>query len=201
VSLYATSVTNTDIYKNRVSNYVTSIAHTLSILHPLILNDKIKVIIVEGNGLRDTVLEMFRTNILYTNNNETKYRRYGRNELMDIKSVIDTYKINDDDLVIKISGRYKLLSLYAFEKILKNPDYEAYINLNDTNPNEIKHPDSCSLALFGMRAKFWSAFNYTDENSYCEHELCRYVKQLNYFEIEKLYVACYDQYGSLFNVV
>ena len=74
---------------------------------------RVKPIIVENNGLRETYLDELSCDVVYTTNNVSNFAHKGVNELLDIKEVINKYNIQDDDIVIKLTGRYKLLELSA----------------------------------------------------------------------------------------
>ena len=73
-------------------------------------DNEIKPIIVENCGYRQTYLDNFNCDILYTNNNVHECIHKGYNELLDIKEVIAKYNISDDDIIIKLTGRYRLLN-------------------------------------------------------------------------------------------
>ena len=95
-----------------------------------------KVCIVEGNGKRETFLDDLGVEVLYTNNNTLEYRfdknlkkqnfheyslnpitthlpnthiNKGRNELLDVWDCIKHLNIQDDDFVIKLTGRYYIM--------------------------------------------------------------------------------------------
>lgn len=93
---------------HRQNRYIECINHVLQIIN----NDlDIKPIIVENNGLRKTYLDNLKCDVCYTDNNIIDYNHKGENELLDIKEVINRYNIKDDDIIIKLTGRYKLLNL------------------------------------------------------------------------------------------
>ena len=80
-------------------------------------------IIVENNGQRQTYLDNFIWNeksvqVIYTNNNQHTFRSKGVNELMDIKEVIHRLGIHDTDMIIKLTGRYKVFSPIFFKYII-----------------------------------------------------------------------------------
>ena len=107
--IITTSINNKHGIQNNIhrkNRYIKSITQLLS----LIYNDvNIKPIIVENNGLRKTFLDDLNCSVCYTENNHIHCKNKGGNELLDIKEVIHKYKIKDDDIIIKLTGRYKLL--------------------------------------------------------------------------------------------
>lgn len=85
---------------HRQNRYTDSIRQILK----LVENDlSIKPIIVENNGLRQTFLDDFKCDVIYTNNNNIPFRYKSKSnveykgliELLDIKEVINRYKIHD----------------------------------------------------------------------------------------------------------
>ena len=104
----------------RQERYLYAINETLKVL-PY----EIKPIIVENNGKRETYLDNFYHNqehlkVFYTENNKQQFKSKGANELLDIKEVIKKYNIQDDDIIIKLTGRYRVLSPKFFEYIIEN---------------------------------------------------------------------------------
>ena len=86
----------------------------------LISNEtNIKPIIVENNGIHETYLNNLKCDICYTNNNKYTLNHKGMNELLDIKHVIMKYNIQDNDYIIKLTGRYKLLNANFIELVKK----------------------------------------------------------------------------------
>lgn len=94
---------------HRQNRYVESITQLLKYT-----NSDIKPIIVENNGQRNTFLDQFGCDVCYTDNNKMNYPHKGANELLDIKEVIQRYSIQDDDTIIKLTGRYKLLNPFFY---------------------------------------------------------------------------------------
>ena len=109
--------------EHREKTYKEAITQTLRVLPA-----GIKPIIVENNGQRTTFLDDFGVDVLYTDNNDFRFRHKGVNELMDIKAVIRHFGIRDDDMVIKVTGRYKVMSPSFFRTIMDDQDgYDAFL--------------------------------------------------------------------------
>lgn len=162
---------NTEISKNRRNiRYIECINQLLL----LIQNDNnIKPIIVENCGLRSTYLNNFNCDIIYTNNNSYEFIHKGFNELLDIKEVINTYNIQDDDIIIKITGRYKLLNM-DFINLVKNYKKDAYIKFFNVCEKKYVYNDSV-LGLFAIKSKYIKNFNYRGDKS-PEVEFAEYVR-------------------------
>lgn len=149
-------------YEDRKESYINAITQTLSILP-----SEIRPIIVENSGLRETYLDTFGCDVHYTNNNDTIYIHHGVNELLDIKSVIDTYNIQDDDMVIKLTGRYTVLNDTFFKTVINNPDKDAFVKFFNICTLEFLENDSV-LGFFALRCKYLKEFNYASNATFSQ---------------------------------
>ncbi len=175
---------------NRENRYIECIQQLLEFIKDDIY---IKPIIIENNGIRKTFLNDMNCEVFYTNNNEIKYYHKGQNELLDIKNVIHEYNIQDDDIIIKLTGRYKLLNL-NFINLVKNNynNYEAFVKF--FNVCTLKYMnDDCVLGLFAIKCKYLKDFNYTfiksPECEFAEY-LRKYIDRNKIMEIERLNLEC-----------
>ena len=160
-------------YDSRKTRYIDCIQQTLSLLQKQ--NSSIIPIIVENNGLRKTYLDVFDCDILYTNNNQKKNKYKGVNELLDIKEVISHYQIQDNDMIIKLTGRYKLFDLSFVSLIESNPNKDAFIKFFDVYSQQYKQ-DDCVLGLFAIKCKYLKEFNYNEKYS-SEREFAKYLNE------------------------
>jgi hypothetical protein len=142
---------------HRKKRYIDSIEQLLQ----LVKNDiEIKPIIIENNGLRKTYLDMFNCDIVYSKNNKKKFKYKAANELLDIKEVINKYKIKNDDIIIKITGRYKLLNSNFINLVKDNSNtYDAFVKFYNVC-NKTFMFDDCVLGLFAVKCKYLKDFNY-----------------------------------------
>jgi hypothetical protein len=158
---------------SRKMRYIDCIQQILSLLQKE--NSPIIPIIVENNGLRQTYLDVFDCDILYTNHNQKKNKYKGINELCDIKEVISHYQIQDDDMIIKLTGRYKLFDLSFISLIESNPNKDAFIKFFDVYSQQYKQ-DDCVLGLFAIKCKYLKEFNYNEKDS-SEREFAKYINE------------------------
>lgn len=185
----------TRLHKNdeyRKRRYVESISHLLENIKDVSVHEHIKVIVVENNGQRNTYLDEFRNDfceILYTNNNQIAFPHKGGNELMDIKTAIHHYNIQHEDMIIKITGRYKLLDL-QFIDFVKNNNCDAYVKFFNVCTLQYL-PDDCVLGMFATKCKLLKNFEYKYIKS-PECEFAEYIKQnsTNLAEIQTLNLEC-----------
>jgi len=167
---------------HRKNRYMNSIGQLLN----LIRNDSsIKPIIVENNGLRHTYLNQLNCDILYTENNKLNFLQKAQNELLDIKQVISQYNIQDDDMIIKITGRYKLLNS-SFINLVKTNNHDAFVKFYNVCTRQFMRDDSV-LGLFAIKCKYLKNFNYEFKKS-PECEFAEYVRKNinNLLEIQNL---------------
>lgn len=171
---------------NRNNRYIECINQLLKLINN---DNNIKPIIVENNGLRNTYLNNLNCDIVYTNNNFYDFNHKGYNELLDIKEVINKYNIKDDDIIIKITGRYKLLNM-DFINIVKNNNKDAYVKFFNVCTKQFIYNDAV-LGLFAIKCKYLKLFNYNELNNKSpEVEFAEYIRsnidKNNLIEIENL---------------
>jgi len=142
---------------HRKNRYIDSIQQLLTFVES---DPSIKPVIVENNGQRSTYLDDLHCDVLYTDNNKTDFIHKGQNELLDIKAVIHHYRIRDDDMIIKITGRYKLISHSFINRVKDNlHHYDVFIKFFNVCAKEYLYND-CVLGLFAVKCKYIKNFNY-----------------------------------------
>ena len=112
-----------------------------------------KIIVVENNGKRETILDTLGCEVYYTNNNSLYVTNKGFKELRDILDCIKQYNIKDTDFIVKITGRYILHENSEFMDDIKNmrdAQYDCVIKYGPFfNPVNYKM-DDCITGLIGM---------------------------------------------------
>lgn len=176
---------------HRQNRYIECIKQLLNLTNDLTNDLTIKVIVVENNGFRKTFLDDLKCDICYTDNNKFNFKHKGENELLDIKHVINQYKIQDDDIVIKLTGRYKLLNL-DFINLVINNDLDGFVKFFNVCTKKYMF-DDCVLGLFAIKCKYLKDFKYKSLKS-AECEFADYIrKNINknkLIEVEQLYLEC-----------
>jgi hypothetical protein len=114
--IITTSLINCD-YENRKNQYIRSINRIIEITKNKL---NYKLVIVENNGQRKTFLDDFGLPVLYTNNNTINTNNKGIKELHDIFDCINFFNIKDDDMIVKLTGRYVVDIDSEVFKILDN---------------------------------------------------------------------------------
>lgn len=178
----------------RKDRYLYAISETLKLLP-----QEITPIIVENNGKRETYLDNFYHDVkpikvLYTENNKHNYKSKGSNELLDIKEVIQQYEIKDSDMIIKLTGRYRVLSSTFFKDIIENEKkYDAFVKFFGVDSLTFD-TYNCILGYYAIRTNYIKLFNHRsiDNNKYAEIAFARYIRfsGVRLKEIENLDVEC-----------
>tara|TARA_B100000424_G_C22807734_1_gene432763 strand:+ start:145 stop:783 length:639 start_codon:yes stop_codon:yes gene_type:complete len=145
------------------------------------LNNQIKIIIVENNGSRNTFLDELEVDVLYTENNKyycpNPHLHKGVVEFMDIKDVINKYNIHDDDIVIKLTGRYKLLNSNFLKLILENNNnYDVFMKFFNVSRSIFKK-DDCVMGLYGIRCKYLKEFQFNLPRRSAECNLATFIRE------------------------
>jgi hypothetical protein len=196
--IITTSINNrfgTQDANERKERYMYAIGETLKNLP-----HEIKPLIVENNGKRETYLDNFyhhhrqHVKVFYTENNRQSFKSKGANELMDIKEVIEKYGIEDDDIVIKLTGRYRAFSPKFFKEVIENENnFDAFVKFFGTCSLKFEQYD-CILGCYAMRAKYIKLFNEYSIDNYKSAEIAfaRYVRfcGARLKEIEQLDIEC-----------
>lgn len=173
-----TSINNKDGIKNtehRKNRYLDSINNLLKLISNI---DNLYPIIVENNGDRKTYLNDLDCDVIYTNNNKTVFKHKGGNELLDIKEVINRYNISDDDTIIKLTGRYKILNLDFINLVKNNCDkIDAFVKFFNVCTKEYhNNKDDCVLGMLALKCKYFKNFEYKYDKS-AECDIAIYIKE------------------------
>lgn len=180
-SLQTSHVITSNYTEDRLRRYHYAIQSSVSHLHDM--ND-LQPIIVENNGKRSTPLENIPWKsgfipVIYTTNNDRTYHNKGVNELLDIQQVIQELGIKDDDIIIKLTGRYRLLSSSIVDHI-RNTEKNCDVWMKFYNVSSMEYDDNdCVLGLYGIRALYlqWLSWMWLNLFDSPEKGMARYVRQ------------------------
>lgn len=176
--IITTSINNKDGSKDtehRKNRYLDSINNLLKLISNI---DNLHPIIVENNGDRETYLNDLDCDVIYTNNNTIGFKHKGGNELLDIKEVINRYNISDDDTIIKLTGRYKVLNLDFINLVKNNCDkIDAFVKFFNVCTKEYhNNKDDCVLGMLALKCKYFKNFEYNYDKS-AECDIAYYIKE------------------------
>ena len=119
-------------------------------------NDNVKVIIVENTGKKfKTFLNSFGFDVYYTSNNNINTQNKGIKEIYDILECIKKYNIQDNDFIVKMTGRYYLNNNSDFiNQILNFKNYDCIIRYGSYNKPTNVIVQDCITGLIGLKAKY-----------------------------------------------
>ncbi len=166
-------IITTSIYTNcklRQTQYIYGITKLKLLIQNLGI-ENYKIIIVENNGVRITFLDYLGCDVYYTNNNHLQTRNNGYKELQDILDCIYKYNIQDNDFIVKMTGRYILKKDSEFMNIIKNihnTNYKCVIKYGSYQSIITNNRNDCITGLIGM--------------------LCVYIKQIE----KPLHMECIE---------
>lgn len=144
--------------EKREARYHSAITETLSHLPATICP-----VIVENNGLRSTMLDHYvhhgnRIRVVYTDTNQYPSENKGLNELIDIKEVIRVLGIQGTDLIIKLTGRYRIMDPSFFMQVIRETsEYDVWMKFYGTCSLRFESHE-CILGCYAMRAMYLSWF-------------------------------------------
>lgn len=141
----------------------------------------IKPIIVENSKENASYLDVFNCPVVYTNDNSKiivgdKILHKGQREVFDIRKVIEKFDIQDDDMIIKVTGRYLLFKDDFFKTVLDNPDKDALFR----DYNVCTYDTGCNhmvLGMFALRCIHFKNFNYDRHHMGAEEDFRLYINQ------------------------
>jgi hypothetical protein len=178
----------------RKQQYYLAIANVLNLCPP-----EITPIIVENSCVDKSYLDVFKCDIVYTNSS-TPIREgnlilhKGHNELNDIKTIIKKYDIQNNDMIIKFTGRYLLFQPDFFTTVLANPDKDAFFREYNVC-TYAKDNISIVLGMFALRALYFNNFKYCKHDKGVEEDfrtmINEYVSVDKIVKIDKLWLRVY----------
>uniref|UniRef100_A0A6C0DJA5 Uncharacterized protein n=1 Tax=viral metagenome TaxID=1070528 RepID=A0A6C0DJA5_9ZZZZ len=125
-----------------------------------------KVILIENNGQRKTFLDLYKgCQLFYTNNNSLNTKNKGVKELKDINDCIKNYGIQDEDFVVKVSGRYQVMDYSPFiERLRDLTGVDCILRYGSFNKPSDTRVKDCITGLIGMRCKYVKQIEEPHEN-------------------------------------
>jgi len=191
--------------EERESRYHTALTETLSHLPA-----SIRPVLVENNGLRQTMLDHYvhdgkRVPVVYTETNRNPSSNKGMNEFIDLKEVIQIVGIQETDIIIKVTGRYRVMDASFFTQVIREIDrYHVWMKFYGTCSLRFE-PYECILGCYAIRALYLSWFPLPMINLYPSAEVAfaTYVRRSipRIQEIETLGVeCCFGEDGRILHV-
>ena len=120
-------------------------------------NQNENVFITENTGNTSSFLDEYGVYVHYTNTQQTMFHEnQGKKEFADIVSCINSQNIDDEDMVIKVTGRYVVNSSYFANLVRNNLDKDVVYSPENAFKNmpPVSFPN-CILGMIAMKAKHW----------------------------------------------
>lgn len=168
------------VTEDRLARYRYAISETLR--H---IPEHIQPLIVEnmGGGQGMCPLEGFSCHgqpvpVVYTDNGLSTFRNKGVNEWLDIQEVMDRVGLRDEDIIVKLTGRYRLLSPRFLEMVHQTATQkDAWVRWMNVCTGE-DDPDDCVLGCYAARVSVlrylsWSWMNLFDSP---ERAMARFLR-------------------------
>jgi hypothetical protein len=152
-------IVTTSIYNNspiRETQYTNGITKLKEVIRTLQIPNS-KIILVENNGPRATYLDSLGCDVYYTTNNRLPTSNIGHKEIADVMACISHFNIQDDDFIVKMTGRYVLEENSEFMiavKELEETHYDCLIKYASFCTPHINNPNDSITGLIGMRCKY-----------------------------------------------
>lgn len=172
-----------DDYEKRKKQYIQGITSLLNYINANKFRYKVVPVIVENNSQsEETFLNNFGIPVLYTHSNNKELCKINRThigefEINDVHTVINKYKIHDDDFIVKFTGRYILTPESEFMEKLKSLEYDAIIKFGHFSNPLMKKDGDCITGLIGMRANYVKQLKFTGRS--IEHEWAEMASSMN----------------------
>jgi len=118
-----------------------------------------KIVIVENNGPRTTFLDSLGPQVFYTHNNQLQNVNKGVKEIQDVFHVINSLNLQDNDFVIKMTGRYVLHAKSFFMRLVKDSIqgqkglYDAILRYGPYFKPVDTPMEDCITGLIGLRVR------------------------------------------------
>ena len=132
--------------------------------------------IIESTNIDHSFYDELTSHICYPQKNNPTVRNIGVNEVMALKTSIPFLPFNDDDIVIKLTGRYLLYEQTFIDTIRENPNNDAYAKWVD---------DQVFTGCIALKWKYFKNFLQTVNLAKMEKEMINLEKELAHFIIEK----------------
>lgn len=169
------------VSEDRLSRYHYALEETLRHLP----HEGVQPIIVENTSTSEvspldkiTYHEGKVVPVLYTTHGELQMRNKGVNEWLDIKAVMEQWKMKDTDILVKLTGRYRLLSPCFMEYIQRTADTkDAWFRFMNVCTGK-DDPEDCVLGCYAakvsvLRYLSWSWVNLFDSP---EHAMAKHIR-------------------------
>ncbi|MFC1841584.1 hypothetical protein ACFLYA_00765 [Candidatus Dependentiae bacterium] len=130
--------------------------------------------IVEACKSGNTFLDDYSSHVFYSNVNNPRLRNKGVNEGRSLKEAFNHFDFNDNDMIIKITGRYFFEDDSFISLVENNPDVDAFVKIVSNLPGYIWSFSGC----FALRSKYFKDMLYSLDFAKMEKEMIDIEREL-----------------------
>ncbi len=87
--------------------------------------------IIEATNIQHSFYEELTKKICYPQKNNLSFKNIGVNEALSLKHSLHCLPFSDDDMIVKITGRYVLYDSFLIDLIKTNTGFDSYIKWMD----------------------------------------------------------------------
>ncbi len=122
-----------------------------------------------------TFLDEHCKNIFYATVNNPTFINHGVNEAATLLEGLHFFKFDDEDMIIKFTGRHQLTSDYLLDLIKNDPEYDAFVKVNsDGNVYTLGFAMKCKHLKEMFTGMDFNAMGYTRRP--IEYDVGDYIK-------------------------
>jgi|ERR1700733_2875202 len=78
-----------------------------------------------------TFLDDYSKHVFYATLNDPSLRNQGINEAITLLEACEHFNFEPEDMIIKFTGRHKLISDYFLKIVENNPEFDAFVKVNE----------------------------------------------------------------------
>ena len=132
-------------------------------------------VIESGPWIPESFFSKYASNVFYAGTNKILYNK-GVNESMAMIQGLEHYHFDDDDMIVKLTGRYLLFRDTFLKKIEDNPEIDAFVTgkVNDVFTGCYALRCKHMLEMYKQLDLLWMEENYIA----IEWEVAKYINKL-----------------------
>ncbi len=122
-----------------------------------------------------TFLDSYCKNMFYATVNNPNFINHGINEAATLLEGINYFKFDNEDMIIKFTGRHQLTSDYFLKLVQAHPEFDAFVKVNsDGNVYTLGMAMTCKHYKEMFSAMNFNAMGYTRRP--IEYDVGDYIK-------------------------
>lgn len=115
----------------------------------------VEVVVVE-NCKKESFFDLFFP-VCYSQSNNLSFKNKGINEALAMLAALDYFGFDDDDMIVKVTGRYAFENENLLNHIEHCSSYDAYARLSNVHTSKLREIDFFT-GCFAIRCKYLKMF-------------------------------------------